>query len=450
MDSTATFAIPALIVQGNMSYPQWTYDELAFPSIDLSSETTGIKNATSGIITLNTPAARGVVNCTVVPESAYMNITPAADSCYNGAGCITYNISVPDGCGNSGHINTNFVWLAGTAYSPQSGSGYFGNIFITSSEQTDVTNNNTITCPPYNIYYGKTTNGTIDEITFYRCYLALETVETTADVSLSLSTIVSEANVIANTSKIFNNQWYPADTAGPYYSNINFTHPDEYFGPFINAMVYGRDGIPRDQLLDNTQFINRFTHLYRVWTAQWMNTYMRNPVSQLPSNQTNIPTTLSGIYNDPNRNRLFLTTISTRALESVIGALLICGIIIFFLVDMSKVLPKEVGTIGAVASLLAGSRLVDEKSGLIPVGSEWISDNEMKRRGLFKGERFRMGWWTDENRPQNQDHDQNASGNVVDTTYRGQAGELYGDDLAKQVGQFRIDARPRSDFSEFK
>lgn len=435
-----TFAIPSLIVQGNMSYPRWTYDEIAFPSIDLSSQTTGIKNATSGTITLNMPAARGVVNCTIVPESAYLNMTPAVGMCTD-SGCIEYNISDPSGCGNTGYIDQNYIFLSGYASSPLSGSGYFGSITAGASSQTNVTDNSTIKCPPYTVYYGKMTDGKVDQISFYRCFCALETIQTTADISLFQSTIINEPTVMANTSKIFNDEWYPSVSDGPYYSSINFTHPDEYFGAYVNAMVYGRDGVPKDELLDNTKFIDRFTRLYRIWTAQWMNTYMRNPIDKLPSNQTGIPNTLTGVYDDPNRNRLFLTTISTRALEGVIGMLLICGIVIFVLVDMSKVLPKEVGTIGAVASLLAGSRLVDEKSGLIPRGSEWISDNEMMKRGMFKGERFRMGWWTD---------DISREDRNIDTTYRGNVGELYGHQLEKEAGEFRIDARPRSDISEFK
>ena len=60
---------------------------------------------------------------------------------------------------------------------------------------------------------------------------------------------------------------------------------------------------------------------------------------------------------------------------------------------MRKVLPKQIGSIAAAASLLAGGRLLEEKEGLIPVGAEWWSDREWERRGLWEGQVFRMGWW---------------------------------------------------------
>ena len=103
MDSTSTFAIPALIVQGNMSYPQWTYDELAFPSIDLSSQTTGIKNATSGTITLNTPdeilvdaaaVATTIGDRDVVSYAASTVVTIVSFSCHVHVGRLRYDSTV--------------------------------------------------------------------------------------------------------------------------------------------------------------------------------------------------------------------------------------------------------------------------------------------------------------------------------------------------------------------
>lgn len=39
---------------------------------------------------------------------------------------------------------------------------------------------------------------------------------------------------------------------------------------------------------------------------------------------------------------------------------------------------------------------MDEKEGLVPEGAEWWSDKEWDRRGVWRGEEFRMGWWDGE------------------------------------------------------
>lgn len=422
------YALPDLILQGNMSYPKWTWNEMAFPSIDLSSQTTGITNATAGTIVIEAPAIRAHVNCTSVPKSDYGNLTAISpdykDSVY-------YNISAIFGCQSSQNADNGSTWYDGTITKPMSGTGYLGAVIQSGFGRNTNSANVTVTCPSYYLAFGKVDGDSIENWNFYSCFTGLETVQTNATISLDQATIVTDPIVQEATSKIFNDYYYPDGTVkAPYFAQRNYTHDDETFDEFTNVMVYGKDGIPPIELLDGNVLVQQFTHTYRQWLAQWVNTYMRNPVGELAKNQSNIagslPDLLPGLYNDPNKHRLFLNEVSTRLLQGVIAVLLLCGGVIFLLVDMSKVLPKPVGTIGAVASLLAGSRLVDAKSGLIPKGSEWLSDRELKRRGIWAGEQFRMGWWNDD-------------ADEFGPTYKGRHGMV--DDGGSR--EFRIDARPK-------
>ena len=59
--------------------------------------------------------------------------------------------------------------------------------------------------------------------------------------------------------------------------------------------------------------------------------------------------------------------------------------------DTRYVIPKNPCSITAVASLLADSNMMDE--GVIPEGSEWLSDRELEQRGVSSGWTLRMGWW---------------------------------------------------------
>ena len=106
-----------------------------------------------------------------------------------------------------------------------------------------------------------------------------------------------------------------------------------------------------------------------------------------------VPGNLQATYTDPHYFRLIQSPLSTHLLVGVLGVLLLFAITILISVDMRHVLPKPMGSIASVASLLAGSRFVDPKSFLIPKGSEFWSDSDWEKSGVWKGEVFRMGWW---------------------------------------------------------
>jgi len=107
-----------------------------------------------------------------------------------------------------------------------------------------------------------------------------------------------------------------------------------------------------------------------------------------------VPGNLQATYTDPHYFRLIQSPLSTHLLVGVLGVLLLFAITILISVDMRHVLPKPMGSIASVASLLAGSRLVDPKSFLVPKGSEFWSDSDWEKSGVWKGELFRMGWWS--------------------------------------------------------
>lgn len=396
-DQASTFTLPSLILQGNMSYPQWTYDELAFPSIDLSSTSLKIGNSTTGTLDVQTPAVRASVNCTTIPQSDVFNIT--FDGTY-----VSYNLSTPSGCGNTGYIDQNYLSYVGTTSGPTSGTGYFAGIANGPGFTTLVTTNDTILCPQYIAVFGRVEDSVMKDTNVVYCNTGFESVSTLSQVDMQLLTVASIASVNESSAKIFNPYWStPAGSGSPYFIPINITDPanDESLDDFVSAMVYGKDGIPTSQLLTSaTLFTSQFIHTYRQWTAQWANIYMRDSIQTLSTNSSNIaadalPTALPARYSNPTRERLFLNTISTRILEGVIALLVVCGITIFVLVDMSHVLPKKVGSIAAVASLLAGSRLLDEQEGVIRPGMEWLSDGEIARGKMLAGWKFRMGWWNE-------------------------------------------------------
>jgi hypothetical protein len=105
---------------------------------------------------------------------------------------------------------------------------------------------------------------------------------------------------------------------------------------------------------------------------------------------TGSPEYVTGVVATPNTGllRLQLSPISTRILEGLLGAIILCvGLAYLLQRHMDRLLPKGPCSIGAGASLLAGSDLLSH----IPRGSEWISDEKKKKMGLFEGKLFGLG-----------------------------------------------------------
>jgi len=82
--------------------------------------------------------------------------------------------------------------------------------------------------------------------------------------------------------------------------------------------------------------------------------------------------------------------ISTRILDGVLSSMVTCALIALYVMRTKRILPKSPTSIASVASFLYDSRIL---SYAIPSGSEWCSDEKLKKRGVFVGRTFSMGWW---------------------------------------------------------
>lgn len=106
-----------------------------------------------------------------------------------------------------------------------------------------------------------------------------------------------------------------------------------------------------------------------------------------------LPAVLTGTVTRSDELRLFQDAISSRVLEALLGLIAVCIALSFWTMNTREILPKNPCSIGAAASLLAGSNMLREH--IIPRGSEWCSSKAMagSQRALFDGHFFSMGWW---------------------------------------------------------
>ncbi|KAK5046691.1 hypothetical protein LTR84_007452 [Exophiala bonariae] len=428
---TPSTNIPLLIIEGNMSYPAWTYDELSFPQLEIASNSALQISTDSGSVSVSTPALRAAVSCDVVPKSRILNLTMES-------GSLSSNISTPDGCGNSGLIDQPYTWLTNNIKVPVNSSGYFGST-LTLGFGSD-------SCPTLAIYYGHASNNEIDDFSAITCTQSLQRVQSNLTLNLPDFSVVTDTPPIVQPDSVVHfSDFY---TTFPSYQAINITNTNDELDDIFNALVYGRDGVPTSELLNDTTLISSYQHLYRQYMAQVISIYLRADFNTLSDNATETVTNpLEATYINPRHFRLIQSSLSTHLLVGVLGALLICALTIFVTIDMRQVLPKPMGSIASVASLLAGSRIVDKRSGLIPKGAEYWSDEEWEKSGVWQGEMFRMGWWDKFEEP----IESYGSRRVEEPAESIRSGRGTGQDVsnprdgvnASDTARFRIDARPK-------
>lgn len=420
--------IPALIIEGNMSYPQWTYSELAFPQVQLDDQKVISTPENGGSLSIELPALRGAVSCDVVPDSRILQTQIQGNY-------LASNISTPDGCGNMGWIDQPELFLTNNIQIPVNSSGYFGQTLTLGNPS----------CPSLALYFGHVNSGEVDHFAAVLCSMSLDRVQ--ANVTLDLPGLsISTDPTVGPDSAVHFSSWY---MTWPTLQILNVTSTTDELDTTFTAMVYGRDGVPTHELLNNDKLIDTYTHFYRQYTAQLASIYLRSDFSTLSDNATEtVDNPLSATYVNPNHYRLMQSNISTQILVGVVSALLACALIILLTIDMRNVLPKPMGSVAAVASLLAGSRIVDPDSGLIPEGAEFWSDEQWQKNGIWQGEMFRMGWWDKFQQPCKTWHGQLDESEHAYLAISGKESsplsEINGGQVLPESHlSFRIDARPR-------
>jgi hypothetical protein len=197
----------------------------------------------------------------------------------------------------------------------------------------------------------------------------------------------SEAEIVQNSGlPEINNRPNPW---GPYFPNIrDVTDPTPYlFDKFMDAVMFGKGGSdPTDFLgLANAERLAaRVDKVYGTIMAQLYNSQAR--IAAAPDTPL-----LNGTAFNSNQYRVVQNLVSTRILEAVLAAMFVSAAFTFFLLDTKYLLPQNPCSVGAAASFLAGSQLVDRS--MMPVGSEFMSDKQVLKGGQLAGLKFAMGWW---------------------------------------------------------
>ncbi|KAJ9604488.1 hypothetical protein H2200_011324 [Cladophialophora chaetospira] len=432
-----------LIVMANLTYPSWTYDELAFSVLEVSSlqgkDEVSLK-PTEGSLQVRVPAVRGGLNCSTLAEDK-INITYATKSMslsytdprntvwdLSTAGSrqeqtkivqsdsvivapstpsdvLVALISTTDGDSLNGcPLAPEIVFLPTTGGSQ--GFGYFSPLEFH-------TNDTSTHCPVYGGMFGTFDEAKLENFTWFFCSTYAEQVMVESTFVLpdyNISTAHADETTAAH---VKTNATYPlgfgqggaGDTMSlpPVISSgvnllpaidanafVNFynTSGGQNYDNFFSALIYGRDGVSAESISgqDNTHhLISAIQHLWRIIYAQHIRSI---PIywSAAPDDIKAFAPTgdWTGTFKSTSQYRLKQSIFASRFLQAVLGLLSCSAIVTFLSMETRKVLPNSPTSIAAMASLLAGSEMLNETASHTPEGDKTSS---------WHGYVFSLGWW---------------------------------------------------------
>ena len=177
-----------------------------------------------------------------------------------------------------------------------------------------------------------------------------------------------------------------------YLSFYNMTDGQNYDN-FFSCLVYGRDGVPSDELIgkeNEPRLLSAVQHRWRVVYAQafGIGTAMPADPEDVKAWASNGP--WNGTLSDPNSYRLEQDVVSTRILQGTLAGLALCAIVAFVCIgSTSRLLPNNPSSIAVVASLLAGSELLKVVEKRQKEGRE----SQKQKNDPWAGYLFSLGWW---------------------------------------------------------
>jgi len=379
--------IAGLVLGANLSYPQWTYGNLALTSIGMDA---GISQSISDddrtTLEVDLPALRSLLNCTIYTESQIPDL--AFYPTYDGYG--THGDPTPHGMflkmpgPKSCAGNSTVSFTPGLGDSIPSWQAYF---------------TNTISgCPTWNYFWGRQEAPTDPEYdtaynaTFARalsCYEAIEQVQvaTTLNLpSLKINTDYPPQIHSNSTNSIFSDdlikypyailpEIYSANSSGlGFWAILNYT----------SGLVGSDFGNPEkvDEIVDAIK------SAHGVIRAQQYHAALRNPVDTkfAPAN------TIVARLVMPNRYRLMQNAVTTHVLCAVLAIMITCVGLASWFMSTGYVLPKNPCSIAASISLLADSNMFADHALMQAL------EDELRGRGngsteTLQGVRFQMGWF---------------------------------------------------------
>lgn len=402
-NSTANFqngadsTLATLIVEGNMSFPSWTYSGYVFPKIntDLWFESQPYSNATANTTSLSVvmPAVYAAMNCTLVQP----NVT-LSENVTSSVGLLS--VPVPLGCGdeclNSDYNETHYCNSSESSYlhfqqglELRSGLSNYGEVYIPGPDYVKEQQN----CPQIALAYGQAIVDGQNSVVALNMTAAL-CLPVVYSISVNTTFLLDDFTILDITPQLETRQAIARGGPGNATRNIRSTFPPTNWGveSFYGGLVPGRNGTEWGELIGEENWphmAGALDELYSIIYTQWLNLYGR--VEYNSTTATTNATLLNATIWNPQRMRLMQSPISTRILEGLLAMMALCTFAsIFLLKEAQSLLPSDPCSVAASASLLAESEILAS----IPEGAQWChSAKQRTKKRVFEAHLFSLGWF---------------------------------------------------------
>jgi hypothetical protein len=364
------------IVQYNLSFPRWTYEDLAFPELSLNTSDSNMTQ--DSFIDIKVPALRSAPICRLQKQTdlnPHLNLTATTSSTGTNSHILSLNL-LHGACWPS---ETRSLWTAPskTSISIQENS-IFGQSTTTGCDLVNSTNLRTNNNASTNFIWGELGTSSIKHIWALSCINSVEYVDTWTRFQLpdfAISTTNPPTPDESTADRV------DFEVPPPNWDNVVYTSEIPNLDAFFDALVSGQYAIPI-HYLGNTGKVEKVVEAlkfqYNLGVIQQINSISRVANSALEPLVGNVTTSWSV--------RLVQDALSTRILEALLGIMLVLGIAGSVLLNTDCVLPKNPCSVAAVASLLADSNFLER------FGSLGDPNDELRGGEAIKNARFFIGW----------------------------------------------------------
>ena len=419
--------VPGLILYQNLSFPRWTFGKYALPELAFENLNLSIDKSNQSSLFVDVPAVYGVANCTPIPtDGIKYSGRPSNDPDFLyfvdlnatfGPDCpkmsqsfgVALNEVLPDPMPTDPLQPLDFTFGFWGGQNIRQMNETIGDIHAAtyhgSQEYPDH-------CPrsvaqfTKGKYYPARVNSTadtivVDQIVWLSCipYVNKETVS----VKFSLPNFnISPAeppvpkpgtqSFFSEAELVNNERWEYYLPYRPQAVTLDPKSKGVMADLFFKAVFGGVNGVapssflgPQDMMVKKLQ--QRIDEVYSIMVAQIYGGKRR--FATLPQDAA---LRFDGTLRTPARDRVRQDKVSTRILQAILAAIVVCVAVSMAKINGRRLLPQTPCSIAGVASLLAYSGVLSHD--VIPPGSEFQSDGELRRAGVLEHGLYSLGWWS--------------------------------------------------------
>ncbi|OHF02919.1 hypothetical protein CORC01_01677 [Colletotrichum orchidophilum] len=362
---TTDTLLASLILDANLTFPSFTFEDLNFNSLQLS-QPLDMKDG-AGTIIANVPALRSRLDCRLYPQSEINTNFTIPDIPNQFSQDMKVNIAGEPCLDPS--IRSNAVLPPGI-----SPSSVFGVATPRSAASSQ--------CSDFTYVWGQISDTTPMQVGYISAMGCNETLETvTAKIRLTGASLHVDTTyppaVLENTAKPIKLRLLPLQ----YGLLANLTTGNQ-LDPFFSSLVTSRFAVPAGNLGDpglgkSGLVADAIVRQHGILRAQNLNVNSRRSLPDVTSQQI-IPAMLESTSVTSLR-RLVQDNASTRIIQSVLSLLVALTLVAWLLTPgTDTILPRNPCSIASVAALLADGNMF----GFLGRGAEWQGTEEMKRSFL--------------------------------------------------------------------